>query len=100
MLVVELLLLDVGSPDAEVTRMVLVSVIPVATTHSTMPMIVMTPCAPGLRDEKETVTSLPEPPHIPEVVDEHEKRLTPGGRLSVTTTDCPASGPAFLTVIV
>jgi hypothetical protein len=98
--VIEVLSLGFASGDAELALTVLMSGVPVPTGHSTIPIIVITACPPAGSDVNVAVMSAPEPSHTPPVVDEHENRLTPAGRLSVTTTDRAGSGPAFLTVIV
>ena len=97
---VEELLPLTGSRSNEVTDAVLLTFAPFATEQLNVAMILIVAEVPDASELNETVRLLPEPPHRPPPVDEHDTNARDDGRLSVTVIDEAGSGPLFVTVIV
>src|ERR1043166_8093980 len=66
----------------------------------TVPTIVIVADAPTASELNVTVRLFAEPPQIPPLVELHETKVRPDGRLSVTTTFEAAPIPLLVTVIV
>lgn len=97
---VEELLPLTGSSTPDVTDAVLPTLAPFAVEQFKVALIVIAAEAPEASELNETVRLLPEPPHTPPPVDEHDTNISDEGRLSVTVIDDAGSGPLFVTVMV
>src|ERR1051326_8710305 len=89
-----------GSVAVLETVAVLLIVAPSGTLDRTAPAIVTMAEEPAASDGNVTDRLLPEPPQMPPPVDPHETKVISAGRLSVSTTEGAASGPALLIAIV
>ena len=97
---VEELLLESLSGVAELMFAVLLIGALSATEQSTVATRVIVSDSPEASEAKVTVRLLPEPPHTPPSVEEHETNETDDGRLSVMTTELAVLGPLLVAVIV
>src|SRR5687768_6247325 len=96
------LLTRFGSVASELTLSDLRIILPSASAQLTLATSVIVATALAASEVNVTVRLLPTPPQAPPVppTTAHDTKLIEAGSVSTTVTDCAASGPLFVTLIV